>query len=225
MQLDELQQHWQQLDQKLDRTLAMGTELMRQSIMQPARRRMNWQAFWPALDIVFCFCILLPTGNIIYQHGQNGRVLFPALVTMLSAIALLATSIQQLQLISELNWEGPVANIQTTLEKLKVAKIKQFKWIILLSPLAGFCGLVVLLHGVLAWLSQNRFSLMDQFNQNWLIANYIFSFAFILIGQLLASYLASKCQHHRWWQAVLDDISGKSLITATLDLKKWEAFS
>lgn len=225
MQLNELEQRWQQLDQKLDRTLALGSEFMKQLMVKPAQRRINWHAFWPALDIAFCCMVLWPTGSILYQHGHQASVLFPTLITMASTLALLISCIYQLQLTADIIWDGPVVAIQTKLEILRVAKITQFKWIILLSPLAGFCGIVTLLHGLFAWQSDNRFNFIDRIHQPWLMVNYIFGVLFLLFGHLLAGYLARKFQHHRWWQALLDDISGKSLNTAAADLRKWEAFT
>jgi len=52
--------------------------------------------------------------------------------------ALLAASIRQLERVAKLDWCGPVAEIQSSLERLRVVKIRQFKWIMLLSPLVGF---------------------------------------------------------------------------------------
>lgn len=225
MQLDELQHRWQQLDQKLDKTMALGSEVLRQQIVQPARTRINRQSFWPIIDIIFCLLLLWPIGSIMYQHGQQSSVLFPAIIAMASTLALLISSIYLLQLTADINWDGPVVAIQTRLEKLRVARISQFKWIILLAPLAGFSGMLSLGHGLIAWLSDNRANLIEKLPQPWVMMNYVFGVIFLLLGHLLAGYLARKFQHHRWWQAVLDDISGKTLTKATADLKKWEAYS
>jgi hypothetical protein len=44
---------------------------------------------------------------------------------------------------------------------------------------------------------------------------------FVPLGYLVARVLATRCHGHRWWQAVLDDISGNSLKVAALDVERW----
>ena len=146
MQLETLQQQWQRLDQKLEQTLALQTELMRQVVMQPARRRLHRLAIWPALDIAFSGCVLLLGITFLSSHGHDWKQVMPAVVVMLGALGLLVSSILQLQQVSQFDWDGPVADIQARLEQLRVMKIQQFKWVILSSPLVGFCAFIVSLH-------------------------------------------------------------------------------
>lgn len=221
MQLEELQQHWQRLDEKLNRSLALETELVRQVIMQPARRRINWLAIWPAIDVAFSLSVLLVSAMFLSNQKFDWQVIVPAGVFMLGALGLLITSILQLQRLYELDWSGPVASIQSSLQRLRMAKIQQFKWIILLSPLVGFCGLMVSLHWLLNWLSEDRANFLEKIDSWWVVGNYIFGVLFVPLGYYLAGVLARKCQGHSWWQSILDDISGKSLKAATLDIERW----
>ncbi len=221
IQFEELDQQWRRLDQKLDQSLALQTELVRQVVMQPARRRVNRLAIWPAIDVVFCVGVLLLGAAFVSGHWRDGHLLLPAIVVMISVLALLVDSIRQLERVSRLDWCGPVAEIQNSLERLRVAKIRQFKWIIVLSPLAGFCGFMVGLQWLLEWLSDGRADLLDKLDRLWIAGNYVFGVLFALFGCLVARVLATKCHHHRWWQAVLDGVSGNSLKAATLDVERW----
>lgn len=221
MHLEELEQRWLQLDQKLERSLALGNELMRRVVMQPAERRMKRTAFWPAVDVVFCIAMLLVGGNFLSQHWQDSRVLIPASILMLSILALLIDSIWQLQRLSELDWTGPVANIQRTLEQLRVARIRQFKWIMLLSPLVGFCALMVGLYWLIIWGSQGQVNFFDRINTPWVMGNYLFGILFVPAGYYLCQWLANRFQHHPWWQSILDGISGKTIQEASQEVRKW----
>jgi uncharacterized membrane protein YfcA len=223
MQLEQLQQHWQQLDQKLDYSLAIQNELMRQVVMQPARRRLHRLAIWPVIDLVFGIVVVLLAGSFLASHWPDSRLVVPAGVVMIGAIALMISSIRQLNCVAELDWAGPVAHIQRSLEHLRVMKIQQFKWVILLSPLVGFCAFVVGLQWILGWLSEGRFHLFDKFDANWIVANYIFGVVFVPLGYFAARVLAQKCQRYPWWQAVLNDISGHSLKAAALDVERWSS--
>ena len=221
MQLEELQQQWQRLDQKLDRSLALETELVRRLVMQPARRRVNRLAVWPAIDLVFCAGGLMLVAAFLGDHWRDSRLAVPAGVVMIGFIALLADSIRQLRRVAELDWCGPVAEIQGSLERLRVAKIRQFGWIILLSPLMGFCGLMVGLQWLFGSLSDGRVDILDKLDPWWVGANYAFGVLFVPSGYFIARILAEKCHRHRWWQALLDGISGKSLKAAALDVERW----
>lgn len=225
MQLEQLQQQWQQLDQKLDHSLALQNELMRQVVIQPTRRRLHRLAVWPVIDLVFGIVVALLTGSFLAGHWPDGRLVLPAGTVMIGAIALVISSICQLNCVAELDWSGPVADIQRSLEQLRIMKICQFKWVILLSPLVGFCAVVVGLQWILGWLSEGRFHILDKFDARWIVANYIFGVLFVPLGYLAASLLAQKCQRHRWWQAVLNDISGKSLNAAALDVEQWSTLN
>lgn len=221
MQLEELQQQWRRLDQKLDQSLALETELVRRVVMQPARRRVHRLAFWPAIDVMACVVVLLLGVAFLSGHGRVGHLVGPASAVMISAIALLVASIRQLERVAKLDWCGPVAEIQSSLERLRVARIRQFKWTILLSPFVGFCALMVGLHWLFGWLTDDRFSILDKIDPWWIVANYAFGVLFVPLGYLAARVLAEKCHRHRWWQSVLDDISGKSLKSAAQDVERW----
>jgi hypothetical protein len=221
MQLEELQIHWQRLDQKLDRSLAVESELMRQLVVQPARRRVNRLAIWPAIDVVLSFVGLQLGAAFLRDYWGDWQLVAPACVVMIGLIALLADSIRQLVLVAQADWDGPVAAIQGSLEKLRLAKIRQFKWVILLAPLFGFCVLVVGVHWLLGWTSDDRARLLDQIDPWWIAINYAFGVLFVPMGYLLARALASRCKSRRWWQIWLDDISGKSLKAAARDIERW----
>jgi len=221
MHLEELQQQWQRLEQKLDHALALESEMVRQAIMQPAHRRLNRLTIWPMIDLVFCVCVLLAIGTFLSNHWHDWHLAMPAVVVMAGTMALLISSIVLLQRMAQLDWSGPVAEIQGSLEMLRATKIRQFKWIILLSPLVGFCALIVGLHWLFTWLSEGRVNILDKFDPWWIMANYAFGILFVPLGYLLAGVLAKRCHRHRWWQAVLDGISGTSLKAARLDVERW----
>ncbi len=59
----------------------------------------------------------------------------------------------------------------------------------------------------------------------WIIVNYVFGVLFVPLGYFIARLLSSRCQGHQWWQTVLDDISGKSLKSVTLDIERWASLN
>jgi hypothetical protein len=221
MELEQLQLQWNRLDQKLDQSLTLERELVRRVVVQPAQRRVNFLAFWPAVDVAFCAFGLLLGGMFLSDHWRDWRIVVPAGAVMIGLFALLADSVRQLQHVAELDWSGPVAEIQGSLQRLRIARIRQFKWIILLAPLFGFCGLMVALDWLFGSLSGGRVGVHDKLNASWIVANYIFGVLFVPLGYLVAKALAQRYHRRGWWQAVLDDISGKSLKVAAGDIERW----
>ena len=139
----------------------------------------------------------------------------------LSAILLLGSSIRQLMFIAELDWAGPVAAIQGSFERLRVLKIRQFKWVMLLAPLVGFCGLIVGLYWLANFASNGQANLLDKLDAAWVVGNYIFGVLFVPAGYFAAGVLAKWCSRHSWWQSVLDGISGTSLKAAAKEVETW----
>jgi len=220
MQLEDLQRHWQHLDEKLERTLTMDRELLRLTLGQSVRDRVNYGAIWPVLDIVFCLVVLLLTGSCLANHWQAWSFVAPAVVVMLACILLLIDSIRQLHGISEIDWAGSVVEIQGSLARLHLAKVRQLKWVLLLSPLVGFCGLIVALQWLLDRLPEPPF-LLDKLNSWWVASNYVFGLLFIPFGHLMVGFLAQRFGNRLWWQRAQANLSGKSLSKAREELEHW----
>lgn len=215
-----MQQHWQRLEQKLDRTSALEAELVRRVIVQPTRRRVNRLAIWPAIDVALCIGGLLLIGSLLVAHWRDWILTAPAIGLAVGLFALLIDSIRQLDLISKLEWSGPVAKIQTSLSSLRLMKVRQFKWVILLSPLVWICGLTVAIRW-LYWFTDGRANILEKIDPWWLIGNYVFGVLFVPVGCWAAKFLAQRCQERGWWRSVLDGVSGTSMQSAIADVGRW----
>ncbi len=224
MQLEELQQQWQRLDEKLERTLNMDSEILRLTVTRPARQRMNRSAIWPALDVAFCLAILLVTAPFLGRHWPNWSLVGPTVVVIMAAIALMIDSIRQLIRVSEINWSGSVVDIQSSLSRLHMAKIRQFKWVILLSPLVWICGLIVGLQWLMDWAPEPHF-ILDKLSPAYVAGNYAFGVLFIVFGHAIVRFLAARFGNRGWWQRALADISGSSMKKTTEELERWASLN
>jgi hypothetical protein len=209
MQFEELAQQWGRLDEKLERTLKLDNELLRLAITRPAQRRVDRMAFWPAFDVALCALVLVLNGGFLYEHWGTWSLVAPAGVIMAAAILLLADSTRQLIAVSEINWDGAVAEIQRSLSQLRIMKIRQFKWVILLSPLVGFCGFILGLQWLFDWLPGEHL-ILDKLNPWWVAANYAFGLLFIPFGHAVIRVLAKRFGYRGWWQDLLDGIRARA---------------
>jgi hypothetical protein len=221
MQLQELEYHWKRLDEKVDQALAIETELLRRVVLEPVHRRVNRMAFWPAVDVAFCIGAILLVVTSIGNHWLDSRVLAPAGAVIFCFLALLIDSILQLSRISELDWSGPVSEIQSSLAELRVAKVRQFKWIMLLSPLWQFCGLIVAVEWLSLRLTGDPLTIIKKFEPRWILGNLLFGVVFAILGFLIIYAFSQAFKSRPWWQSMLDGISGKSLSVARKDVELW----
>jgi hypothetical protein len=220
MELEALQRQWQCLDEKLGHVMELEKESLRLAVMQPARRRINHMAIWPAIDVVFAVVVQIIVGFFIRAHWNTISLVLPAAILIVAAMMLLIDSIRALVLVSEINWDGPVADIQSSLSRLRVAKIRQFKWVMLFCPLLGFCALLVGAQWLLDRLPE-RPLLLEKLNPWWVAVNYAFGVLFVPFGHLVIRALAARFGHRGWWQHALDDISGSSMTNARAELDRW----
>ena len=220
MQLEVLQRQWQRLDEKLEQSLKINSEMLRLTVMQPARRRMNRGMVWPALDIAFSIMVLLLAGTFLGNHWRTWSLVGPASGVIIAAILLLIDSIRQLSLVSKIDWSGTVVEIQCSLSRLRMATIRQFKWIILLSPLVGFCGLIVGLQWLLDLLPEPHF-IFDKLNPWWTAANFVFGVLFVPFGEAVIVFLARRFRSSGWWQRAQAGISGTSMRKTMEELEHW----
>lgn len=221
MQFDDLERQWRQIDQKLDRSLALETQLLREIMASPARRRVQRQAIWPAINVAFCVGVLGFCGNFLHSHQDDWRLASLASIVVGGALALLVASIRQLIAVAELDWCGPVAAIQASLDRLRLMAIQQFKWVILLSPLMGFSALMVGLAWLVNWGADDRVDILAKMNGAWVVTNLVFGVLFVPFGYLAAHWLASQCSGRPWWRETMNAISGKSLHAAAKDIERW----
>lgn len=139
---------------------------------------------------------------------------------MTAAVMLLIDSIRHLNRVSEIDWGGAVVDIQSSLSRLHMAKIRQFKWVLLLSPLVGFCGLIVGLQWLLDRLPEPHF-ILDKLPPWWVAGNYAFGVLFIPFGHAVVRFLSKRFRSRAWWQRALADISGSSMKKTREELERW----
>ena len=215
MELDQLQERWRQLDEKLGRTLATNAALLQQIGLQRTRRHIDRLAVLPAIDLAFGVGVLLVTGSFLGDHWPEPTLVLPVLGLMVASVLFVIDNVRQLATASRVAWDGPIAGIQLAVGRLRHARIRQFKWIILLSPLLWFCMMTV--GGKLIF----DVNVIRSFDPAWVVANLAFGLLFVPGGVLIARALRRRWQHDPFWQNVLDNISGRSLATAQQELKRW----
>lgn len=223
MSIDDLPPQWARLEQQLNRLLALQTEQVRRAALRPVQRRLNVLAVWPLLDLGCGLAVLLGCGAFLGQRPLDVRLALCGLVLLAGVVPLLISSVRWLQLLAGLDWSGPVAEIQESLERIRALRIRQFQGIILGSPLVGFCAFLLGLQWLLDRQAPPAISVFERLPPHWVLANLIFGVLFAWLGRRLARHLAQRFRHSPRWQAILEEISGTTLSSARHDLRQWKA--
>ncbi|MDG2383381.1 MAG: hypothetical protein P8N76_17050 [Pirellulaceae bacterium] len=221
MQFEELEQQWKQLDNKFDQLLRIERRILEEVAKKPAQNRVARLAIWPSLDLVFCLLVALVFGGILGDHWQETSIAGPAFLVLAAAILLLISSIWQLVQLASINWSHTVKTIQCSLTSLRMMKIRQFKWIILLSPLVGFSAFLA----GLQWVNHRQVDPLLPFealDPIWVVTNYTFGLAFIPLGYLASRFAARRYQSRDWFRCLLDNVSGIHLQLTQQELQAWQ---
>jgi hypothetical protein len=218
MNFDELQAHWQLLDKKIDQLLSNQGALEQRLTLDRVHKRTNWMFVWMVLDLLFAFAVLLWAGSCAANVWPQFTAVLPSVVLMGGALCLLISSVRQLEILSRIEWDAPVASIQVGLARLSAFRVFQFKWIMLTAPLMGFIALLV----GFRWCS--GVDMFERFDRNWIFANLVFGGLAIPLGLMAARYFSSRHDLKAFWKRVSDDIAGHSLTSAREELARWNDF-
>jgi ABC-type multidrug transport system fused ATPase/permease subunit len=218
MHLQEMKKIWEQYDAKIERTLKINRELLKEHKLSKARWALRRFAIFPILDLIFALAVIWLVGAFVGDQWPDPRFVLPGSTLLLAAIIFLIVNIYQLNLISMIDFGSSVAGNQRKLELLKVSRIRTIKWVLLLAPLTGFAVLVVGLKGLL------DLDIVEHLSSAWLAANVAFGLAFVPFGIWTARWLAGRFGQSTLLRILCDDVSGRSLQTAKRFLNELAEF-
>ena len=149
MELDELKEKWAEHDRKLDQSLRLNRQLLREMYTRRARFALWRLAAMLAAGAIFMLVVIVSLGRFIALHWWTPRISLPAIVLDLAAIAALAALIAQIGLAMSIDYNQPVAAIQKRLETLRKFRIRYTQAIILTMTLTWWPIFSVVMGGVL----------------------------------------------------------------------------
>jgi MFS family permease len=159
MELDELKEKWAEHDRKLDQSLRLNRQLLREMYTRRAKFALGRLAAMLAAGSLFMLIVIVLLGRFIALHWSTPRVSLPAIVLDLAAIAVLAALVAQIGLAMTIDYNQPVAEIQKRLETLRKFRIRYIQAIILTTWLAWAPIFIVVTRGVLGldvrWIAIN----------------------------------------------------------------------
>lgn len=209
MELDELKHKWAEHDRKLDESIRLNRQLMRETYA----RRAQW-ALWRlaailALGSITMLAIVISLGHFISTNWSMPRFVWPAVVLDLAAIAALAALNAQIGLALRIDYNQPVAAIQRRLETLRKFRIRYSRVIFLTMTLTWAPIFIVVMK---AFFGADVYRL---FGTTWILTNVAFGLAVLAVGLWLARKYGSQLTDTALGRRFLRDIAGHNLNAAS----------
>jgi len=166
MDLEEVQATWKEYDRKLDAVVQLNRKLLNADTLTRARSALRRQKLFAIMGVATNAIVIPIVGMFIaMNHGALAFVL-PALAIDAYFIGNLAVHARQVQLLSGLDYSGPVSDIQRRIDEIVRLRIRFARWLAMSMVLMWAPISIVLFKAFLGW---NLYAMAPA----WLIANTV----------------------------------------------------
>jgi hypothetical protein len=208
MELDELKARWIEQDRKLDASLRLNQQLLRESVLTKAGtslKRLS-RGLWFELWMNVAGALLV--GSFLGDHFDDPRFCLPAASLQIGIIVLIAAAARQLVAISQIDHGAPIVSIQKRLESLRAERIRTTQWTLILAPLAWTPLFIVAMKGLL------NVDVYVAFGIPWVVANVIFGLLVIVAAVWISRAFADRFNRSPAVQRLLRELGGQNLAAA-----------
>jgi hypothetical protein len=209
MELDELRAKWAEHDRKLETTIMLNRQLLRENYTGRARTALRRLAALLSVGSISLLAVIVSLGAFIHNNLGMPRFVWSAVLLDVLAIAALGAVNFQIGLVLQVDYDQPVSTIQKRIEKLKRVRIRYVRGICVLSALTWFPMFVVVMKAFVG------VDVYRTFDMNWIIWNVVFGLAVIPPGIWLVRKFGNRMS---------DAIAGYNLSAASGFLKKLDQF-
>jgi hypothetical protein len=176
MELDELREKWAEHDRKLDLSIRLNRQLMRETYTRRAKWALWRLAALLALGSIGLLAVIVSLGAFTAKNWAMPRFTIPAIVLDIAAIAALAALNAQIGMALNIDYTQPIAAIQKRLEMLRKFRIRYIQAILSTSALLWAPVFIVAMR---AFLGADVYRL---FGTAWILANVAFGLAGLVLG-------------------------------------------
>jgi hypothetical protein len=208
MELDELKERWAEHDRKLDLSIRLNRQLMRDTYTRRAKWALWRLAAMQALGSIFMLVVIVFLGAFTAKNWAMPRFTIPAIVLDIAAIATLAALNAQIGMALSIDYTQPIAAIQKRLETLRKFRIRYTQAICFTSALLWVPIFIVFMKTFLG--ADYRL-----FGTAWIVANVAFGLAVLVLGIWLAKKFGPRMSQSRFGRQFLRDLAGYNLNAAT----------
>jgi hypothetical protein len=129
MELDDLRPHWQAIDLKLDRALALNLQVFTETRTRRARLRLLPLLLLQPFQLVVGVAVTGYCAQFWMANMGTASLLVSGLALHTLGIGLIADAVMRILLITRINVSEPIVTIQRRLAHLRHWEIRSFKWV------------------------------------------------------------------------------------------------
>ena len=222
MELDEMRVAWQELDQRLQCSEALQSDLRRELSLDRTRSTLRGWLWLPGFELAISAGVAWLAGSFL---GDNrAQVLaapagaLPALVLLGLAVFGAVASVRQIVAVASIDYAAPVLAIQRRLALARRLRIRLTQLGLLLwLPLWPVFVVFVVQRGL-------GMDIYRQFGLGWLVANVGFGLLLAWLLVWLAGRYGERLSQWRPLRRLADSIAGRRLTAATAQLEELSRF-
>lgn len=216
-ELENLQNLWASIDQKLDRTWKLNLEVIRQTNLNQVRSKMSSLIWVKGFTLAFYLLFTLLFIGFAAANWPAPNMVVTGILFAAWTLAIAVASVHELSLIRSIDYSEPVTVLQKKLGQLRLTIIRYLRLCVWILPL-NF-GFIILFFKVL-W----GVDIVDVGNTAWMIGNITFSLVvFVPLAVWLHRKLSPENAHKPWMNRVLRS-NGSQITEALTFLKEIEKF-
>jgi hypothetical protein len=210
MELDILKEEWAEQDRKLDSCIRLN----RQILMALNRNRLQWPlrrfSLFAGLGVFLGLFTLAILGRFIYTHWAEPRFAIPAVGLHAWVIGYVVASTRQMIMALQIDYNKPIALIQTQIESLRVLRLRAIRRALLTGQLVWWIPFVIValkgLWGVDAY---------KVFGVRLLVTNVAVGVAVIPAAIWVSKKLGDRMGHSPAMQRFVRDLAGYNISAAS----------
>ncbi len=221
MDLDELKTLWRQTDERLQAmapALRLGQRLARAGAFDRVRSKLRFTRLVLWYEVAFGALMALVVGSYLANHLGEIRFAAPAALLHLGAILGLGFAAWQLVALGQIDYGGPVLEVQRRLAQLRLARARGNRWLLLSTPLLWALLIVVVPHGLVG------LDVYRAFGIAWVGANLLLGIVVLAAAAGASRRFPAWVESSRVVRGRGDDLTGRRLATASDFLDELAAF-
>jgi hypothetical protein len=218
MDLDDLKQSWQAYDRKLDAALTLNARLLRTTLVGRAETAVGRLRRLVAVELAGALAALVWLISFTAGHVADARFAGMGAMLGLCALGLAVTAGWQLAALGELDYGGPVLEIQARLEAIRLRRLRDTQLALALGPLIWVPVLIVGMKGVLG---VDAYAL---FSHAWIAANVVFGVAVLAAAWWASRRYAGRVDGSLRLRRLMHSLAGHNVNRAIRHLDELRSF-
>ena len=208
LDLEKLQGAWRQHSQRVEASLALDVEGVRNRLKLGTRSAFNRHLRWLRLEIVFGATTLLALLAFIIKERTDVVYLAASLPLLAMLLFAFGTDIRHWRILSTLDLSAALVQVRTVLDAVRARRLLVAKWIGLSACLLWLPLIAVLLKAIFG------LDLLRGLHFSVIAVNVALGVLLIPIGLLVFGWVSKRFAHAPAFQSFVEDASGASFSAA-----------